>query len=348
MVNLATYARSAGARLSERVTAAVWGQTRRCSACRAGCAPTSRRRSWFAPRPAALIGALVAGLHRLVDLVASAGLQHLGRPQPQHRHRHRHAARAVRAGRWAACCSGVGALVMRRFRATRDRRPDRGQRAAWRAHVAARFPAPDSHHGAVQWRRRVAWAWRPATASWAPASIPGSARYFRLRRADLRIFVTAGAGAAIAAAFNAPLAGAFYGYELILGSYTIRGAGAGAPPPSLAAALTQRALSHMKALFAVDRQSSRSSRRSICCSRCWACRGGLRGPGDAGGHLDRAGPAPPSRCRNWLRPAIGGVLLSAIALFAPAGAGQRPWRGAVSFRPCAGRCTALAILLAPS
>ena len=30
----------------------------------------------------------------------------------------------------------------------------------------------------------------------------------RLRRADLRIFVTAG-GAAIAAAFNAPLAGAF-------------------------------------------------------------------------------------------------------------------------------------------
>ena len=32
-------------------------------------------------------------------------------------------------------------------------------------------------------------------------------RWLRLRRADLRIFVTAGAGAAIAAAFNAPLAG---------------------------------------------------------------------------------------------------------------------------------------------
>src|SRR6201996_9569129 len=46
-------------------------------------------------------------------------------------------------------------------------------------------------------------------------------RRFRLRRADMRIFVTAGAGAAIAAAFNAPLAGAFYGYELILGSYTV-------------------------------------------------------------------------------------------------------------------------------
>ena len=41
-----------------------------------------------------------------------------------------------------------------------------------------------------------------------------------LRRNDLRIFVAAGAAAAIAAAFNAPLAGAFYGFELVLGSYS--------------------------------------------------------------------------------------------------------------------------------
>ena len=49
-------------------------------------------------------------------------------------------------------------------------------------------------------------------------------QYFKLRRADQRIFVTAGAAAAIAAAFNAPLAGAFYGYELILGNYSVRAA----------------------------------------------------------------------------------------------------------------------------
>lgn len=42
-----------------------------------------------------------------------------------------------------------------------------------------------------------------------------------LRREDMRIFVAAGAAAAIAAAYNAPLAGAFYGYELVLGTYTI-------------------------------------------------------------------------------------------------------------------------------
>lgn len=44
---------------------------------------------------------------------------------------------------------------------------------------------------------------------------------FRLRRNDLRVMVGCGAGAAIAGAFNAPLAGAFYGIELIIGTYSI-------------------------------------------------------------------------------------------------------------------------------
>src|SRR5690348_4312361 len=42
---------------------------------------------------------------------------------------------------------------------------------------------------------------------------------FRLRRSDLRILVGCGAAAGIAGAFGAPLAGAFYGFELIIGSY---------------------------------------------------------------------------------------------------------------------------------
>ena len=44
---------------------------------------------------------------------------------------------------------------------------------------------------------------------------------FRLRRSDMRILVGAGAAAAIAGAFGAPLGGAFYGFELIIGSYSI-------------------------------------------------------------------------------------------------------------------------------
>ena len=45
-------------------------------------------------------------------------------------------------------------------------------------------------------------------------------RAFRLRRSDMRILVGCGAAAAIAGAFGAPLGGAFYGFELIIGSYS--------------------------------------------------------------------------------------------------------------------------------
>jgi CIC family chloride channel protein len=45
-------------------------------------------------------------------------------------------------------------------------------------------------------------------------------RGFHLRRADQRILVGCGAAAAIAGAFGAPLAGAFYAFELVIGGYT--------------------------------------------------------------------------------------------------------------------------------
>jgi chloride channel protein, CIC family len=45
-------------------------------------------------------------------------------------------------------------------------------------------------------------------------------RGFHLRRADQRIMVGCGAAAAIAGAFGAPLAGAFYAFELVIGGYT--------------------------------------------------------------------------------------------------------------------------------
>ena len=42
---------------------------------------------------------------------------------------------------------------------------------------------------------------------------------FRLRRGDLRVLVGCGAAGAIAGAVDAPLGGAFYGFEQIIGSY---------------------------------------------------------------------------------------------------------------------------------
>jgi chloride channel protein, CIC family len=55
----------------------------------------------------------------------------------------------------------------------------------------------------------------------------------KLRRNDLRVMVGAGAAAAIAAAFGAPVAGAFYGFEVIIGTYAIAHVA-----PVMAAAIT--------------------------------------------------------------------------------------------------------------
>lgn len=52
----------------------------------------------------------------------------------------------------------------------------------------------------------------------AAASVLGG--WLKLRRADQRALVGAGAGAAIAAAFGAPLAGAFYAFEIVICTYS--------------------------------------------------------------------------------------------------------------------------------
>ncbi|MFL5251835.1 MAG: chloride channel protein [Rhodopila sp.] len=60
--------------------------------------------------------------------------------------------------------------------------------------------------GYTQTGSALAWSWGHA---------------FRVRRGDLRLLVGCGAAAAIAGAFNAPLTGAFYAFELIIGTYTL-------------------------------------------------------------------------------------------------------------------------------
>ena len=62
----------------------------------------------------------------------------------------------------------------------------------------------------------------------------------RLRRQDLRMLVGCGAAGAISAAFGAPLTGAFYAFELIIGAYTLATAA-----PVLAAAVAGRLTVHV-------------------------------------------------------------------------------------------------------
>ena len=140
-------------------------------------------------------------------------------------------------------------------------------------------------------------------------------QYFRLRRADLRVFVTAGAAAAIAAAFNAPLAGAFYGFELILGGYTAR-ALAPVAVASVVAALTQRSLTHMSALFVVSGGIAMAQESYFLFGAMGIVAAGIAIlTMRAVTWTERSLRA--TRVPDWLRPAVGGMLLSAIALYFP-------------------------------
>ncbi|HEV2560872.1 MAG TPA: chloride channel protein [Rhizomicrobium sp.] len=140
-------------------------------------------------------------------------------------------------------------------------------------------------------------------------------QYFHLRRADMRVFVTAGAAAAIAAAFNAPLAGAFYGFELVLGSYTPR-ALAPVAIAAIAATLVERAMGGLQPLFVITHAMPLDGRSYFLF--------GLMGVFSAGiGVLTMKAvtwselgikkvPVP-----EWMRPAIGGLVLSMIAIYFP-------------------------------
>jgi CIC family chloride channel protein len=76
---------------------------------------------------------------------------------------------------------------------------------------------------------------------------------FRMRRGDLRILVGCGTAAAIAAAFNAPLAGAFYAFELVIGSSSLA-ALAPVGLASVSAALVGRSVFGNYSIFLVPMQ----------------------------------------------------------------------------------------------
>jgi CIC family chloride channel protein len=79
------------------------------------------------------------------------------------------------------------------------------------------------------------------------ASILG--QWLHLRRSDLRTIVGAGAGGAIGAAFGAPLTGAFYAFEIVIGAYTPASI-APVAAAALAAVVTARTLGIVPYLIA--------------------------------------------------------------------------------------------------
>jgi chloride channel protein, CIC family len=260
-----------------------------------------------------LIGALIAGLHWFVDWlhhvafnIGSDGTLSMGiGVDPQ---------RILFVPALGGLVLGLGALVMRRYRPNDVVDPIEAN-----ALHGGRMSLKDSM------RLLVATVWSNGSgvsvgmeagySQLGAAVLAKAGQYFRLRREDQRIFVAAGAGAAIAAAFNTPLAGAFYGFELILGGYSVR-ALAPVAVAALTATVTLRVLIHADVLFVVQdfvafpqwfywlfaalgilaAGFSILSMRSVT----WAER------------LLKRIPLP-----QWLRPAIGGALVTAIALVVP-------------------------------
>ena len=114
---------------------------------------------------------------------------------------------------------GVAFLVLQRFRPAREIDP---------------IEANALHGGRMSFRGSAIVASQTVWSSGVGASVGLEAGYtqlasglaaslgrgFHLRRADQRIMVGCGAAAAIAGAFGAPLAGAFYAFELVIGGYT--------------------------------------------------------------------------------------------------------------------------------
>jgi CIC family chloride channel protein len=140
--------------------------------------------------------------------------------------------------------------------------------------------------------------------------------WLNLRRADLRILVGAGAGAAIAAAFGAPLAGAFYGFEVVIGAYTVASV-APVAVAALVAALVARASG--ESLYGMAPQAAgvglTLSAYGLYAGLGLVC--ALFGVAVMRAVAMMEGAVARSPLPRWLRPAVGGVLLAGLAMLSP-------------------------------
>lgn len=137
----------------------------------------------------------------------------------------------------------------------------------------------------------------------------------RLRRSDLRLLVGAGAAAAIGGSFGAPLTGAFYAFEVILGSYSIAAAG-----PIFTASIVGVIVTHLIASSPyqiktppVDPLTLSGYPALLGLAACAVLLGvaAMR----AAGASERALQA--TAAPVWARPAIGGLAVAALATITP-------------------------------
>ena len=135
------------------------------------------------------------------------------------------------------------------------------------------------------------------------------------RRGDLRTLVGCGAAAAIAAAFNAPLAGAFYAFELVIGTYSP----AILAPIAMAAltgTLVVRAMSGEEAIFGLDAHVRIAGIDYALFAVVGILAAGLAiATMVAVTRIERL--ARRQDMPGWLRPTIGGVAVGLVATIYP-------------------------------
>ena len=145
------------------------------------------------------------------------------------------------------------------------------------------------------------------------ASVVG--QWLRLRRADMRILLGAGAGAALGAAFSAPLTGAFYAFEIVIGAYT-PSAIAPVAAAALSAVLTGRLLGLEPYLIALPGAKAITTEDYVIYAAlgviCAAIAIGIMRAVTFIEENVRALPLLDA----W-RPAVGGLLLIPLALVTP-------------------------------
>jgi chloride channel protein, CIC family len=312
-VSVLTSARGAADSLSDWVTSALMGQARRFFRMQSRLRSNEPVQIFVCAATGAVIGALVAGLRWLVD-----ALHHLSFKFPADHTLSTGIGidpeRILIVPLIGGLVIGISAIIMRRFR---------------NSEIVDPIEANALHGGIMSLidSLRLLVATVISNASGAAVGMEAGysqlgagilakvGQYFRLRRTDQRIFVGAGAAAAIAAAFNAPFAGAFYGYELILGNYSVR-ALAPVATAALAGTFAERALIDPEPIFSVEQFFHFNLKVYFLFGILGVFAAGfsvlaMQSVTWAERALRRL-PLP-----QWVRPAIGGVLLSAIAVAVP-------------------------------
>ena len=138
---------------------------------------------------------------------------------------------------------------------------------------------------------------------------------FRMRRGDMRTLVGCGAAGAIAGAFGAPLGGAFYAFELIIGSYAV----ASLAPVGMAALVGYLTAQ----VFTPDRLGIETGALGTLALHDVLIAAGLGLVAAGFGILLMRGVAAcellftKARVRPNLRPMLGGALVGLLALVSP-------------------------------